>query len=280
MKVLRSIDELRKGLSGERAAGHTIGLVPTMGALHEGHLSLVRAAGDRTDAVVVSIFVNPLQFGPGEDYAAYPRDEEGDVKRLGDAGASFVFLPGADEMFPPGRSTTVSAGRLGEIVEGAHRPGHFDGVCTVVAKLFNIAGPHLAFFGQKDAQQVAVLKRMVEDLDFPLEIVVCPTVREPDGLAMSSRNDYLDDSQRADALALYRALRAGVAVLEEGGDHASAEGAMQAILAAAGGVTTDYARAVDPGSFGPPVAGNPVLLVVAARVGPARLIDNVLWESE
>jgi pantoate--beta-alanine ligase len=280
MKVLRSIDELRKGLSGERAAGHTIGLVPTMGALHEGHLSLVRAAGDRTDAVVVSIFVNPLQFGPGEDYAAYPRDEEGDVKRLDDAGASFVFLPGADEMFPPGRSTTVSAGRLGEIVEGAHRPGHFDGVCTVVAKLFNIAGPHLAFFGQKDAQQVAVLKRMVEDLDFPLEVLVCPTVREPDGLAMSSRNDYLHDSQRADALALYRALRAGVAVLEEGGDHASAEGAMKAVLAAAGGVTTDYARAVDPGSFGPPVAGNPVLLVVAARVGPARLIDNVLWESE
>jgi pantoate--beta-alanine ligase len=279
MRILRSIDDLRKGLS-EQAAGHTIGLVPTMGALHEGHLSLVRAAGDRTDAVVVSIFVNPLQFGPGEDYAAYPRDEEGDVKRLGDAGASFVFIPGADEMFPPGQSTKVSAGRLGEIVEGAHRPGHFDGVCTVVAKLFNITRPDLAFFGQKDAQQVAVLKRMVKDLDFPLEIVVCPTVREPDGLAMSSRNDYLDESQRAEALALYRALRAGVAVLEERGDHASAEGAMHAVLAAAGGVTTDYARAVDPGSFGPPVPGNPVLLVVAARVGRARLIDNVLWEAE
>ena len=274
MKVLRSAAEMRAELEGPRSS-RDIGFVPTMGALHEGHLSLVRAARAGNRVVVASIFVNPLQFGPGEDFGAYPRNEDADVKLLVDEGADAIFIPSPDEMYPPDRSTSVSVGALGEVLEGTHRPGHFDGVCTVVAKLFNIVRPGRAYFGQKDAQQAAVVRRMVRDLNFDLEIVVCPTVREPDGLAMSSRNAYLSESERRTATVLFRALQAGSRRLIQAGDPTEAERAMERVFAGEG-VTPDYAAARDPDSFGPPGPSGPVLLAVAARVGRARLIDNML----
>jgi pantoate--beta-alanine ligase len=274
MKVLRSPVETRGELRAASSQG-IIGFVPTMGALHEGHLSLVRAARAANKVVVASIFVNPLQFGPHEDFAAYPRNEDDDVKLLGNAGADAIFIPPLGDMYPPDRSTTVSVGGLGDVLEGAHRPGHFDGVCTVVAKLFNIVRPARAYFGQKDAQQVAVLKRMVRDLDFDVEIVVCPIVREPDGLAMSSRNAYLSDGRRGSATVLFRALEAGRRRLLQTGDATAAEAAMEQIFAAEA-VIPDYAAARDPDSFGPPNRAGPVLLAVAARIGRARLIDNML----
>ena len=276
MKVARTAAELRALLDEPRRAGRTIGFVPTMGALHEGHLSLLRAARRRDDVVVVSVFVNPLQFGPGEDFEAYPRDEEGDLELAEGEGVDIAFLPTVEQMYPQGAGTVVDPGPIGEIYEGAERPGHFRGVCTVVAKFFNLVDPDRAYFGQKDAQQVAVIRRMVADLDFPLEIVVCPTVRAPDGLALSSRNRYLSPDERRRATALYRALVAGREVLERGGDPVMAENEMAALLAGAPGIELGYAAAVDPDSFGPPGPGGPVLLAVAARVGRARLIDNLL----
>lgn len=274
MKVLRSPLEVRDEVHAASGRG-TVGFVPTMGALHEGHLSLVRAARASNELVVASVFVNPLQFGPNEDFAAYPRDEKEDVRRLQDAGADVVFIPAVEDMYPPDRSTTVSVGELGEVLEGAFRPGHFDGVCTVVAKLFNIVRPARAYFGQKDAQQVAVLKRMARDLNFDAEIVVCPTVREPDGLAMSSRNAYLSDGDRQTATVLFRALDAGRKSLLHTGDPAVAEERMAEMFAAEP-VVPEYAAARDPDSFESPKPDGPVLLVVAARVGRARLIDNML----
>jgi pantoate--beta-alanine ligase len=274
MKVLRSPVETRGELRAASSQG-VIGFVPTMGALHEGHLSLVRAARAANKVVVASIFVNPLQFGANEDFAAYPRNEDDDVKLLVNAGADAIFIPSLEDMYPPDRSTTVSVGGLGDVLEGALRPGHFDGVCAVVAKLFNIVRPARAYFGQKDAQQVAVLKRMVRDLDFDVEIVVCPIVRETDGLAMSSRNAYLSDGQRGSATVLFRALEAGRRRLLQTGDATAAESAMEQVFATEG-VTSDYAAARDPDSFGPPNRAGPVLLAVAARIGRARLIDNLL----
>jgi pantoate--beta-alanine ligase len=279
MKTFRDVASIRREVERHRRTGHTIGLVPTMGALHEGHLSLVRAARSGHDLVAVSIFVNPLQFGPDEDFTAYPRDESEDFERLGGAGTDIVFIPAVEDMYEAGRSTTVSVGPLAAKFEGAHRPGHFDGVCTIVAKLFNIVRPHGAFFGQKDAQQAAVLKRMVRDLDFDIEIFVCPTMREPDGLALSSRNAYLSDDDRQRATVLYRALVAGRASLLEDGDAAGAESTMNRVFAEAG-VAPDYAAACDPDTFEAPSPARSVLLVVAARVGPARLIDNMLISSE
>lgn len=279
MRLARYKDDLRKALSDARLQGSTVGLVPTMGALHEGHLSLITIAAQRSDVVVVSVFVNPLQFGEGEDFEAYPRDTEGDLELLEGAGVDLAFVPLLDEVYPPEASVTVSAGPLGDGLEGADRPGHFDGVCTVVAKLFNLVRPAIAVFGQKDAQQVAVVRAMVRDLDFPVEIVTGPTVRDPDGLALSSRNAYLSQEERSRALTLHAALRAGAAVLQASGSSQEAEAAMDETLAAAEGVDVSYARAVDPESFGPPSPGGPVLLVVAARVGPARLIDNLLVEA-
>jgi pantoate--beta-alanine ligase len=249
-----------------------------MGALHEGHLSLVRAARSSNDVVVASIFVNPLQFGPNEDFAAYPRNEQEDASRLEHAGADVVFIPSLEDMYPPDRSTTVNVARLSETFEGAHRPGHFDGVCTVVAKLFNIVSPARAYFGQKDAQQVAVIKRMVRDLDFDVDIVVCPIVREPDGLAMSSRNAYLSDDDRGKATVLFRSLQAGRERLIQTKDVRAAVAAMEEVFGAEG-VAADYAVACDPNSFGPPNPDRPVLLAVAARIGRARLIDNMLVTS-
>lgn len=274
MKVVRSRADLTETLRPRRGGGSRIGFVPTMGALHEGHLSLVEAARDAADVVVLSIFVNPLQFGPNEDLASYPRNEERDLRLAEEAGADLVFLPSVSEMYPEGRSTTVSVGELGIVLEGADRPGHFDGVATVVAKLFNLVQPDVAVFGQKDAQQVAVIKKMTKDLSYAIEIVVAPTVREADGLALSSRNAYLTAEERPDATALYRALRLGAETVADEGFEV-AEKKMWDLLVAEG-LEPSYARAVAPDTFGPPSSGSDVLLVIAARLGDTRLIDNML----
>lgn len=276
MRVVREVSELRAAVVAERAAGRSIGFVPTMGALHEGHVSLLRAAGERDDFVVLSIFVNPLQFGIGEDLSSYPRDEAGDLAAAEASGVDLAFLPAVEEMYPPGRSTTVRVGAVAETLEGAVRPGHFEGVATVVAKLFNLVQPDRAYFGQKDAQQVAVIKRMTRDLSFPLDVVVCPTVREPDGLAMSSRNAYLQSAERAVATTLWRALQAGREAIGDGATWEVAEKTMENVVERVPEVELEYARAVDPDSFGPPSVSGPLLLVIAARVGRARLIDNLL----
>lgn len=270
MIVARTATQLRGGLTERRR----IGFVPTMGALHQGHRSLLRAARTRCDTVVISIFVNPLQFGPGEDLATYPRDEEGDLETARADGVDVAFVPTVGEIYPDGHEVTVDVGRLGTILEGAFRPGHFDGVATVVAKLFNLVGPERAFFGEKDAQQVAVIRKLVTDLAFPVEIEVCPTVREPDGLAMSSRNRRLTDEDRARAPVLWGALQAGRSVLESGGDPQTARSEMLRILHGQPGTEVDYADVVDPATFGAELTED-VLLVVAARVGGTRLIDNL-----
>lgn len=279
MKVVRSRDELREHVREPRREGRVIGFVPTMGALHEGHLSLVRAARAASDIVVMSIFVNPLQFGPGEDFEAYPRTEEEDLKVADAEGVDVVFLPPVEEVHPPGRSTTVVVGELGETLEGEFRPGHFTGVATVVMTLFDLVQPDKAFFGQKDAQQVAVIKKMVGDLAVPVEIVVGPTIREEDGLALSTRNAYLSPDERSRAVILFRALNAGRDLLSRGGTVEGAEAIMWHELTSVDGVLPEYARAVDPDTFKEP-SPKRVLLVVAARVGPARLIDNMLVERE
>ena len=273
-------DELRAALAPVRREGSSIGLVPTMGYLHEGHLSLLRAARAECDLVVMSLFVNPAQFGPGEDLDRYPRDEERDLRLAAEAGVDFVYAPPVEEVYPEGFATTVEVGGgLTEVLDGdpARRgPGHFRGVTTVVAKLFNTVGPDVAYFGQKDAQQVAVIRRMVRDLDFPVRIEVLPTVREPDGLAMSSRNAYLDPRERERAAALSRALRAAEASAPRegslrrprGGPRRAARGRHRARVP--GGARR---RELEPRGR---VNGRPVLIAVAARVGGARLIDNVL----
>lgn len=277
MKVVRTQAAIREALHSVKMQGRTVGFVATMGALHEGHLALVRAARRSTDVVVMSIFVNPLQFGPSEDFGSYPRPEETDLRAAQEQGVDVVFAPSLDEMYGAEMSTTVSAGGLARMVEGAERPGHFDGVCTVVAKLFNLVHPDRAFFGQKDAQQVAVIRRMVSDLSFPVEVEVVPIVREPDGLAMSSRNAYLSPEERTRATALYAALREGEALVRRGASVEAVEDRMLEVMGAVQGVEPGYARAVDPDTFETP-GGGPVLLAVAARVGPARLIDNLLVE--
>lgn len=276
MIVAGSVAEVRDLVSSERKQRNSIGFVPTMGALHAGHMSLVRLAGDATDIVVMSIFVNPLQFGPNEDFERYPRTEEADLAMAQAEGADIVFLPNVQEMYPAGATTTIHMTGLTDVLEGAHRPGHFDGVATVVAKLFNIVQPDLAFFGQKDAQQVAVIRKMVADLDIPVQVVVGDTVREPDGLALSSRNRYLSETERTRALALYLALEAGAAALRAGEAPWVAEQAMAGILD--GEVEVDYAVAVDPDTFSGAPAGD-VLLAIAGRVGATRLIDNMLVRS-
>ncbi|HVF52050.1 MAG TPA: pantoate--beta-alanine ligase [Actinomycetota bacterium] len=276
MKVVRTRRELHAELG---QAARPIGFVPTMGALHDGHASLVRTAKTDTATTVVSIFVNPTQFGPLEDLAAYPRDETGDLALLEELDVEVVYLPAIEDVYPAGAATTVSVfGPLAETLEGAARPGHFDGVASVVAILLNLVRPQVAYFGQKDAQQVAVVKRMAIDLALPVEIRVCPTVRDDGGLALSSRNAYLSPADRAAALSLYRALTAGKTELRGSGDSARAEACMKAILDAADGVEPEYAVVVDAETFGPPHAGRATLLAVAARVGRARLIDNILFD--
>jgi len=280
LRVFRAKEPLRDALAAVRREGGTIGLVPTMGYLHEGHLSLLRAARAECDLVVMSLFVNPTQFGPGEDLDRYPRDEERDLRLAGEAGVDLVFAPSVAEMYPEGFASRVEVGgNLTEVLDGdaARRgPEHFRGVTTVVAKLFNIVGPDVAYFGQKDAQQAAVLTRMVRDLDCPLRIEVLPTVRERDGLAMSSRNAYLEPGDRERAPAISRALEAVEREARAGSLQAGLEAARRELAAA--GIEPEYLEARDAESLEPAAElnGRPVLVAVAARVGAARLIDNVL----
>jgi len=280
VKLIRVKDELRAALAHGRREGRSVGLGPTMGYLHEGHLSLLRAARAECDLVVISLFVNPAQFGPGEDLDRYPRDEERDLRLAGEAGVDFVYAPPVAEVYPEGFASHVAVeGGLTEVLDGdpsRRGPEHFRGVTTVVAKLFNTVQPDVAYFGQKDAQQVAIIRRMVADLDIPVRIEVLPIVREADGLAMSSRNAYLDPRAREQATALSRALGAAE-------DAAAAEGLDAALDAAraelrAAGVEPEYLEARDAESLIPVAEpnGRPVLIAVAAQVGGARLIDNVL----
>jgi len=278
VKLLRAKDELRAALAPVRREGSSIGLVPTMGFLHEGHLSLLRAARAECDLVVMSLFVNPAQFGPGEDLDRYPRDEERDLQLAAEAGAGIVYAPPVEAVYPEDFATQVEVG-LTDVLDGdpARRgPGHFRGVTTVVVKLFNTVGPDVAYFGQKDAQQVAVIRRMVRDLDIPVRIQVLPTVREPDGLAMSSRNAYLDPRDRERATALSRALHVAEATARAEGLAAGIEAARAELRAA--GVEPEYLEARDAENLNPvaELTGRPVLVAVAAQVGGARLIDNVL----
>lgn len=268
MRVVTTRDELAGALGTGRRA-----VVMTMGALHEGHLSLVRAARELADEVVVTIFVNPLQFGPSEDLARYPRDLDGDVALLAGAGADLVFAPPVAQVYPAEPVVTVSAGRLGSVLEGVHRPGHMDGVLTVVLKLLHLVRPDVALFGRKDAQQLVVVRRMVADLDVPVEVVGVPTVRDADGLALSSRNAYLSAPERGSALALSRSLRSARAAAAAGAAASAVLAAARAVLDADQGVALDYAELVDPDDLGPVEAG-PALLLLAARVGSTRLIDN------
>ncbi|MGK2939431.1 MAG: pantoate--beta-alanine ligase [Solirubrobacteraceae bacterium] len=279
MRTLRSIAEVRTALKGARRDGRSIGFVPTMGALHEGHLHLIHTARDHHDEVVVSIFVNPTQFNDTADLAAYPRVEAGDAEAAANAGAALLFAPSADEMYPSGFATSVHVGGPSERLEGASRPGHFDGVATVVTKLLNIVGADVAYFGQKDAQQLAVVRQMVADLNIPTKIEAVETVRDVDGLALSSRNARLTGADREQALALSRALRAAQDVVTSAnGASASAENVLAAARAefAAHGIEPDYVELVDPATFIPlPAVNGDALVAVAARVGDVRLIDNL-----
>jgi pantoate--beta-alanine ligase len=275
-EVVDTIAALRERLDAARAADRRVGFVPTMGYLHDGHTSLVDAAVAADDLTVVSIFVNPLQFAEGEDLADYPRDLEADLVRCRRAGADLVFAPSVEEMYPRPIDTVVTVPATAAPLEGVHRPTHFAGVATVVAKLFAIVGPCRAYFGAKDWQQVAVVRRMVADLSIPVEVVACPTVREPDGLAMSSRNVYLSPEERTQAPVLRRALDTGLALVEDGEtDPTVIEATMREVLAEATLGTVDYAAAVPADTL---VADGPlrgeVRLLVAVRFGRARLIDN------
>ncbi len=282
MGIVSTGAELRDALAPARREGRTIGLVPTMGALHEGHLSLLEAARDRCDVVVMSLFVNPAQFGPGDDLTAYPRDERRDAELAAAAGVDLVYAPAGEEVYPDGFASWIEVGGgLTDVLEGASGQRgvrHFRGVTTVVGKLLNLVAPDVVFFGQKDAQQAIVIQRMVSDLDFSVEVEVLPTVREPDGLAMSSRNAYLGPDERRRATSLIRALRAAEAIALAG------ETRPEAVLAAANaeleraGVRPDYLEARDAQSLAPAktLNGRPVLVAVAARFGRARLIDNVV----
>ncbi len=263
MRIVRTVSGVRSVLAPARAEGRRIGLVPTMGAFHEGHLALIRAARSASDVVVVSLFVNPSQFDEAGDLERYPRNEASDAAHAEREGVDLLFAPPADELYPPGFDTWVEPGALGEVLEGAARPGHFRGVATVCTKLFTIVAPAAAWFGQKDAQQVAVVRRVATDLDLPLEIIAVPTVRDPDGLALSSRNRFLSPEQRAAALALPRALTAGVSAHASGAD---AVATAQAVMAREPALAVEY---VAVAAFDVPT------LVAAVRIGSTRLIDNV-----
>ena len=278
MVVAQRIGEVRQEVRAARARGARVGLVPTMGALHEGHASLLRAARADGGLVVASIFVNPTQFGPTEDLSQYPRPLERDLEICRREGVGLVFAPSAAEMYPAGFATTVRVARMTEKMCGAFRPGHFDGVCTVVAKLLAIVRPDTAYFGEKDAQQLAVVRRMVADLDLGAEIRGCPTVREPDGLAMSSRNAYLSPAERRQALALSRSLaEAREAVLAGERDAGRLAAQVRQRLEAAEGVNLQYVAVVDPDTLEELArVGDKALVAVAAKVGATRLIDNVV----
>ena len=284
MRTVRTVAELRELLAPERRAGRAIGLVPTMGFFHDGHLSLMRQARAENDVLVVSLFVNPAQFAPGEDFTAYPRDEQRDTELAEAEGVDILFSPPVDEVYPDGFDTDVAVGGLTATLEGdeAQRGAeHFQGVTTVVTKLFNMAGPDAAYFGQKDAQQALVIRKLVRDLNIPVRIEVCPTIRDADGLALSSRNAYLSPEERERALALSRALRAAEAAVENGTREATAVvGAARDELERAG-VEPDYLQLRSATDLSPVERVNgSTLLAVAARVGRARLIDNAILGGE
>ena len=279
MEILRSRDAVRRWTAGHHAAGRTVGLVPTMGFLHRAHTDLMRAAAKHADVVIASIFVNPTQFGPDEDFERYPRDEAGDLAKAEGAGCAAVFLPTVAEMYPADAATRVRVSTLSTHLCGGSRPVFFDGICTVVAKLFHIVGCDVAVFGEKDFQQLAIIRRMVRDLDFPVQVIGHPLVREPDGLAMSSRNAYLSARQRADALALSKAL-AEVAERYATGERDAdvLRGILRARIGAVGSMTLDYAELVDTEAL-QPVKGaltGPTLAAVAVDLQGTRLIDNTV----
>ena len=280
LPVVKTVAELRAKVAELRRAGRSIGLVPTMGALHAGHTSLVDASRQRCGATIVTIFVNPLQFGPSEDFARYPRTLSADLEKLAAAGADLVFAPEPGEVYAANHATYVNVEGISQVLEGRSRPIHFRGVATVVLKLFNMVTPDVAFFGQKDYQQTLVIRRMTADLDLPIEIVVRATVREPDGLAMSSRNAYLSADERRRALALSQALERGAQVVAGGErDVAAVERAMREVIDRAGGGEIDYLLLADRETLAP--AQDPrgaVMALVAARVGATRLIDNRVIE--
>jgi len=280
MEVFKTIPQVRQWVKAQRQQGRKIGLVPTMGYLHEGHLTLMRRAKNSCDAVIISIFVNPTQFGPQEDYERYPRDLERDLKLAREVGVDTVFAPEVQEMYPPGYATYVEVEGLTEVLCGATRPGHFRGVATVVTKLFNIVQPDEAFFGLKDYQQAMVIKRMVKDLNIPVEIVTVPTVREEDGLALSSRNKYLTPEERRQALSLYRALKLGEELIRRGERRADkVREAMTKEILSQPLARIDYVSVNDAETLKPleEISGK-VLLAVAVWIGSTRLIDNVVVE--
>lgn len=276
LATVRSVAALRARVAAWRGKGKTISLVPTMGALHEGHGALMAAARETSDRVIVSLFVNPTQFGPSEDFAAYPRDEAADAAFVDAAGVDLLYAPTADEMYPEGFVTKISVPGLGDVLCGADRPGHFDGVATVVAKLLAQAVPDAAFFGEKDYQQLVIVRRVVADLDLAVRIEGVATVRAPDGLAISSRNAYLTVEERPIAPALYAALKEAAERIRDGGDIESACAAGRSTLMAAGFDRVDYFQCVDAATLEPATAGDrPARILAAAHLGRARLIDNL-----
>ena len=278
LRRVSAIDDLRAAISQARGDGARIGFVPTMGALHQGHLSLVDRAREESEFVVMSIFVNPLQFGPKEDFSRYPRPIDEDERLAAEVGVDLLFTPSVEAMYPEGRTVSVVVGEIATQWEGAVRPGHFDGVLTVVAKLFNLVQPDVAVFGRKDLQQSAIVKAMVRDLDFPLAIVVAPTVRESDGLALSSRNRYLSESDRADALVLSKALKAASSAFDSGERNgAKLEEIGTKVLDSVKRAEADYFAVVNRDTFQrEPEARKGSAVIVAARIGTTRLIDNII----
>lgn len=275
--VFTEIDAMRSWVREQQHSGQSVGLTPTMGALHEGHLSLAHAAREQCDRVVASVFVNPTQFAAHEDLGKYPRDLGHDRELLGSIGVDVVFAPSVETMYPPDAGTTIDVGQVARPLEGTSRPNHFAGVATVVAKLFSIAPADRAYFGQKDYQQTVVIRRLVADLNYPIEVVICPTVREPDGLAMSSRNAYLTPTQRGQALALSRGLREAERLHAAGEREAEPiRAAVADTIAATEGVDLEYAAVLRDGTMDQPDSiDGPAVVAVAARVGETRLIDNV-----
>jgi pantoate--beta-alanine ligase len=278
LPIVRTVAELRARVRAWRAAGERVGFAPTMGALHEGHLSLTRLARQHADRVVVSVFVNPTQFGPNEDFDAYPRSEARDAELLAGEGCDLLFAPTVEEMYPHGFSTTVTVSGVSEPLDGAARPGHFSGVATVVSKLLNQCAPDVAVFGEKDYQQLQVIRRLVRDLDMPVEIIGAPTARAPDGLALSSRNAYLTEAERAIAPALARILREAGERMRAGDPVAETEIRAEEALLAAGFRKVDYVEVRSPedfGRLGPGALVGPARILAAAHLGRTRLIDNM-----
>ena len=281
MKIIRSVASLRRKVAEAKNDGKSIGLVPTMGALHAGHISLVDRARAENDVVVVSVFVNPTQFNNANDLATYPRTEEADCEKLEAAGVDFAFIPSVKEVYPKEDTRQFDLGAVAEVMEGAMRPGHFNGVCQIVSKLFAFVQPTRAYFGEKDFQQIAVIRRMVELEGFDLEIVACPIKREDDGLAKSSRNTYLNAAERAAAPVLYRAIQHGKSIIKKGMPSQQLADAMKTVLAAEPLAQTEYVAVVDAMTMQPvDTIDRPVLVPLAVRVGSTRLIDNFSFAPE